>query len=162
MHYALTPRTFLHSHYFATGLRAATGVIGLTLLVLAMSDLPTAMAVCIGALCTSLMDLPGPLRHKFNEMLASVLLGTALTLVISLCAPLPWLLFIVVALVSFLASMMLAFGRRGMPLQFAALFSMTLAMQNILTPMQSLGHAGLFMAGGLAYLWYAIGLSWLL
>jgi len=162
MRYALTPRTFLHSHYFATGLRAATGVIGLTLLVLAMSDLPTAMAVCIGALCTSLMDLPGPLRHKFNEMLASVLLGTALTLVISLCAPLPWLLFIVVALVSFLASMMLAFGRRGMPLQFAALFSMTLAMQNILTPMQSLAHAGLFMAGGLAYLWYATGLSWLL
>jgi uncharacterized membrane protein YccC len=162
MHYALTPRTFLYSHYFSTGLRAATGVIGLTLLVLAVSDLRIAMAVCIGALCTSLMDLPGPLRHKFNEMLASVLLGTALTLVIGLCAPLPWLLFIMVALVSFLASMMLAFGRRGMPLQFAALFSMTLAMQNILTPLQSLAHAGLFMAGGLAYLWYAIGLAWLL
>jgi uncharacterized membrane protein YccC len=162
MHYALTPRTFLYSHYFATGLRAATGVIGLTLLALGVSDLATAMTVCIGALCTSLMDLPGPLRHKFNEMLASVLLGTVLTLLISLCAPLPWLLFIVVALVSFLASMMLAFGRRGMPLQFAALFSMTLAMQNMLTPLQSLAHAGLFMAGGLAYLWYAIGLAWLL
>src|SRR3954467_7312876 len=125
MHYALTPRTFVHSHYFATGLRAATGVIGLTLLALAVSDLRTAMTVCIGALCTSLMDLPGPLRHKFNEMLASVLLGSAVTLLISLCAPVHWLLGVMVAVVSFFASMMVAFGRKGMPLQFAALFAMS-------------------------------------
>jgi hypothetical protein len=71
MHYALAPRTFLFSHYFYTGLRIATGIVGLTYLTYAFADLPTAMAVAIGALCTSLMDLPSPLRHKFNEMLAA-------------------------------------------------------------------------------------------
>ena len=162
MHYALTPRTFLYSHYFSTGLRIATGVIGLTVLTLWISNLPSAMVVCIGALCTSLMDLPSPLRHKFNEMLASVLLGSAVTLIISLCAPVHWLLGIMVAAISFFASMMVAFGRKGLPLQFAALFVMTLAMQNELTPLQALGHAGLFMAGGLAYLWYAIAVAWVL
>ncbi len=56
MHYALNFRTFLFSHYFYTGLRIAIGVIGLTLLVYAVTDLATAMTVSIGALCTSLMD----------------------------------------------------------------------------------------------------------
>ena len=162
MHYALTPRTFLYSHYFSTGLRIATGVLGLTLLTLWATRLEIAMVVCIGALCTSLMDLPGPLRHKFNEMLASVLLGSAVTLVISLCAPVQWLLYIMVAVVSFFASMMVAFGRKGMPLQFAALFAMSLAMQTELRPLQAIGHAGLFMAGGLAYLGYAIAIAWAL
>lgn len=162
MHYALTPRTFLYSHYFSTGLRIATGVLGLTVLTLWATRLDIAMVVCIGALCTSLMDLPSPLRHKFNEMLASVLLGSAVTLAISLCAPVHWLLGIMVALVSFLASMMVAFGRKGMPLQFAALFAMSLAMQTELRPLQALTHAGLFMAGGLAYLCYAIAIAWTL
>jgi hypothetical protein len=49
MHYALDLRTFIFSHYFYTGLRIATGVVGLTMLVLQFSDLPTAMTVCIGA-----------------------------------------------------------------------------------------------------------------
>jgi uncharacterized membrane protein YccC len=162
MHYALTPRTFFYSHYFATGLRIASGVTGLTVLTLAFADLRSAMVVSIGALCTSLMDLPSPLRHKFNEMLASVLLGSLVTLIISLCAPLHWLLGVMVVLVSFFASMMLAFGRKGFPLQFAALFSMTLAMQQATTPLQAVGHAGLFFAGGFAYLWYALAVAWAL
>src|SRR6476646_3775503 len=54
MHYALTPRTFLYSHYFSTGLRIATGVLGLTVLALWATRLEIAMVVCIGALCTSL------------------------------------------------------------------------------------------------------------
>jgi uncharacterized membrane protein YccC len=162
MHYALTPRTFLYSHYFSTGLRIATGVLGLTILTLWATRLDIAMVVCIGALCTSLMDLPSPLRHKFNEMLASVLLGSAVTLAISLCAPFHWLLGIMVAVVSFFASMMVAFGRKGMPLQFAALFAMSLAMQTELRPLQAISHAGLFLAGGLAYLCYAIVIAWVL
>jgi uncharacterized membrane protein YccC len=162
MHYALTPRTFLYSHYFSTGLRTATGVLGLTVLTLWATRLDIAMVVCIGALCTSLMDLPSPLRHKFNEMLASVILGSAVTLLVSLCAPVHWLLGVMVAVVSFFASMMVAFGRKGMPLQFAALFAMSLAMQTELRPLQALGHAALFMAGGLAYLCYAIVIAWAL
>jgi uncharacterized membrane protein YccC len=58
------------------------------------------MAVAIGALCTSLMDLPSPLRHKFNEMLAGVLLCSLVALLVSLCSPVPWLLRTVIVLVS--------------------------------------------------------------
>ncbi len=162
MHYALDLRTFIFSHYFYTGLRIATGVVGLTMLVLQFSDLPTAMTVCIGALSTSLMDLPSSLRHKFNEMLSSVLLCTVVTLIISLCAPFHWLLSFMLVIVTFLASMMVVYGKKAMPLQFAALFVMTLSMENAMNVQQAFFHTGLFLAGGLSYLAYSMTVSWFL
>lgn len=162
MHYALNLRTFIYSHYFYLGLRVAIGLVGLALLVQEISDSTTAMTVCIGALCTTLMDMPSPLRHKFNEMLASVLLCSAVTLLISLCGPVQWLLMTVLVLVSFLASMMVVYGKKSMPLQLAALFIMTMSMEHQMTWQQSFHHAGLFMLGGLIYLAYAMAIAWVL
>ena len=162
MHYALNLRTFIYSHYFYLGLRVAIGLVSLTLLTLEISDSTTAMTVCIGALCTTLMDMPSPLRHKFNEMLASVLLCSAVTLLISLCGPVHWLLLTVLVLVSFLASMMVVYGKKSMPLQLAALFIMTMSMEHQMTWQQSFHHAGLFMLGGLIYLAYAMAIAWVL
>ncbi|GAB3455438.1 FUSC family protein [Massilia terrae] len=162
MHYALAPRTFLFSHYFYTGLRIATGIVGLTWLTYAISDLPTAMAVSIGALCTSLMDLPSPLRHKFNEMLAGVLACSLVALLVSLSSPVPWLLRTVIVLVTFLASMMVVYGRKAMPLQFVALFVMMLSTGAAATPLQALRHGALFFAGGAGYMAYAMVVVWIL
>jgi uncharacterized membrane protein YccC len=162
MHYALAPRTFVFSHYFYTGLRIATGVVGLSCLTYAFADLRTAMAVAMGALCTSLMDMPSPLRHKFNEMLAAVLLCSLVALLISLCSPVPWLLRTVIVLVSFLASMMVVYGRKAMPLQFAALFVMMLSAEEAATPLQALRHGALFLAGGAGYMAYAMAVVWTL
>jgi uncharacterized membrane protein YccC len=162
MHYALAPRTLFFSHYFYTGLRIATGVVGLTGLTYAYADLPTAMAVAMGALCTSLMDLPSPLRHKFNEMLAGVLTCSLVALLVSLCSPLPWLLRTVIVLVSFLASMMTVYGRKAMPLQFVALFVMMLSSGAPATPLQALRHGALFFAGGAGYMTYAMVVVWIL
>jgi uncharacterized membrane protein YccC len=162
MHYALDIRTFIFSHYFYTGVRIATGVVGLTLLVMWGFDLPTAMTVCIGALCTSLMDLPSPLRHKFNEMLASVLLCTLVALIVSLCAPFHWGLRIALVIVTFTASMMVVYGKKSMPLQFAALFIMTLSIESDLTIPEAFRHSALFFCGGMAYLAYSMTVSWFL
>jgi uncharacterized membrane protein YccC len=160
MHYALAPRTLFFSHYFSTGLRIATGVVGLTFLTYAFADLPTAMAVAMGALCTSLMDLPSPLRHKFNEMLAGVLTCSLVALLVSLCSPVQWLLRTVIVLVSFLASMMTVYGRKAMPLQFVALFVMMLSSDDAATPLQALRHGALFFAGGAGYMTYAMIVVW--
>jgi uncharacterized membrane protein YccC len=162
MHYVLAPRTFLFSHYFYTGLRIATGIVGLAYLTYAIAGLPAAMAVAIGALCTSLMDLPSPLRHKFNEMLAGVILCSLVALLVSLCSPVPWLLRTVIVLVSFLASMMVVYGRKAMPLQFVALFVMMLSSEEPATPLQALHHGALFFLGGAGYMSYAMVVVWIL
>ncbi len=160
MHYALAPRTFLFSHYFYTGLRIATGILGLTFLAYAIADLPTAVAVAMGALCTSLMDMPSPLRHKFNEMLAGVLLCSVVALLVSLSSQVGWLLYSVIVLVSFLSSMMVVYGRKAMPLQFAALFVMMLSSETPSTPLQALQHGALFFLGGAGYMAYAMVVVW--
>lgn len=162
MHYALNLRTFFYSHYFSLGLRFAAGLVGVTLITLQFADMAVAMTVCIGALCTALMDMPSPLRHKFNEMSASVLLCSAVTLLISLCAPYHWLLMVTLVLLSFAACMMVVYGRKSMPLQLATLFIMTMSMEHTMTVRQSFIHTGLFTLGAVAYLAYAMGVSWVL
>lgn len=162
MHYALDPRTFFYSHYFHLGLRFGAGLVGVIALAMWLTDTHTAMSIGIGALCTALMDMPSPLRHKFNEMMASVLLCSAVTLLISLCGPYYWLLIAMLVGVSFFASMMVVYGKKSMPLQLATLFIMTMSTEHVLTPAQSFVHAGLFMLGALAYLAYAMGIAWAL
>lgn len=162
MHYALNLRTFFYSHYFYLGLRFAAGLVGVTLITLQFADMAVAMTVCIGALCTALMDMPSPLRHKFNEMSASVLLCSAVTLLISLCAPYHWLLMAMLVLISFAACMMVVYGRKSMPLQLATLFIMTMSMEHTMSVRQSFIHTGLFTLGAVAYLAYAMGVSWVL
>ena len=162
MHYALNPRTFFYSHYFYLGLRFAAGLVGVTLIALQFADMTVAMTVCIGALCTALMDLPSPLRHKFNEMLASVLLCSSVTLLVSLCGPIRWLMLTMLVLISFFACMMVVYGKKSMPLQLATLFIMTMSMEHMMTVRESFVHAGLFTLGSIAYLCYAMAVAWVL
>lgn len=162
MEYAHDPRTFLFSHYIYRGLRSATGVIGLTLIAMQFMDLPSAMVVSVGALCTSLMDLPSPLSHKFNEMLASVLLCTAVTALVALTTPFPRVMPFVLVLVTFLAGMMTVYGNKTMPLQFSMLFVMTLTINEEFVVRKALEHSALFGAGALGYLLYAMTVSWIM
>ncbi|MET0322586.1 MAG: FUSC family membrane protein [Duganella sp.] len=162
MHYALNLRTFFYSHYFYLGLRFAAGLVGITAISLQFTNMATAMTICIGALCTALMDMPSPLRHKFNEMSASVILCSAVTLLISLCAPLHWLLMTMLVLISFMACMMVVYGKKSMPLQLATLFIMTMSMEHSMTVAQSFIHTAWFTLGAVAYLAYAMAISWVL
>lgn len=160
MQYAHDYRSFVFSHYVYRGLRSATGVIGATLIALQFTDLPTAMVVSMGALCTSLMDLPSPLNHKFNEMLASVLLCTGVTLLVALVTPFPRVLPFVLVLVTFLAGMMTVYGNKTLPLQFSTLFVMTLTINEDFVVRKALTHALLFGAGAAAYMAYSMVVSW--
>ncbi|MBB1632846.1 FUSC family protein [Cupriavidus sp. UME77] len=160
MQYAHDARTFVYSHYVYRGLRSATGVIGATLIALQFADLPTAMVVSMGALCTSLMDLPSPFNHKFNEMLASVLLCTAVTLVVAMATPFPRVMPLVLVLVTFMAGMMTVYGNKTLPLQFSALFVMTLTINEDFVVRRALEHSLLFGVGAVAYMAYAMAVSW--
>lgn len=162
MHYALDFRTFLFSHYFYRGLRIACGVIGMTLAAMHHEDITITMTVFLGALCVSLMDLPSPLRHKFNEMAAGLLLCTLVMLSISLCSSIPILMYLMMVIVCFLASMMLIYGKKTISLQFAALLVMTLSMTQELSIAAAFEHTLFFALGGTGYLVYSMIVSYLL
>lgn len=162
MQYAHDIRSFVFSHYAYRGVRTACGVIGLAMLAMTFTDMRTAMVVSIGALCTGQMDLPSPLRHKFNEMLASTVLCTVVTLLVALASGVPWLLPILLVGISFFSGMLTVYGNKTMPLQFAMLFVMALTLIGDFAFRNALTHAMLFAAGGFAYMAYALAVSWLL
>lgn len=163
MHYALNLRTFIYSHYFYLGLRVAVGILGLTLLTMAFTDSITiAMTVGVSAFCTSLMEMPSPLRHKFHEMMAGALLCTVVSLIVSLCGPIPWLMAPVLVVLSFFVGMTMVYGKKSNPLQLASVLIMTLSMVHPLPALEALEHSAIFLAGGLAYVGYAMAVSWVL
>jgi len=159
MDYIHDPRTFLYSHYVSRGVRTATGVIGLTLLALLAMDLQGAMVVSIGALCTSQMDLPSPLRHKFNELLACVLLTTLVTFIVAVATPYA-VLPAVIVVVSFLAGLMAVYGNKTLSLQFAALFVMTLTFTEEFALREALEHTAQFFLGAAGYMAFAMAVAW--
>ncbi|MDB0529085.1 FUSC family protein [Ralstonia solanacearum] len=159
MDYVHDPRTFLYSHYVSRGVRTATGVIGLTLLALLAMDLQGAMVVSIGALCTSQMDLPSPLRHKFNELLACVLLTTLVTFIVAVATPYA-VLPAVIVVVSFLAGLMAVYGNKTLSLQFAALFVMTLTFTEEFALREALEHTAQFFLGAAGYMAFAMAVAW--
>ncbi len=159
MDYVHDPRTFLYSHYVSRGVRTATGVIGLTLLALLAMDLQGAMVVSIGALCTSQMDLPSPLRHKFNELLACVLLTTLVTFIVAVATPYA-VLPAVIVVVSFLAGLMAVYGNKTLSLQFAALFVMTLTFTEEFAFREALEHTAQFFLGAAGYMAFAMAVAW--
>ncbi|MCK4122856.1 FUSC family protein [Ralstonia pseudosolanacearum] len=159
MDYVHDPRTFLYSHYVSRGIRTATGVIGLTLLALLAMDLQGAMVVSIGALCTSQMDLPSPLRHKFNELLACVLLTTLVTFIVAVTTPYA-ILPAVIVVVSFLAGLMAVYGNKTLSLQFAALFVMTLTFTEAFALREALEHTAQFFLGAAGYMAFAMAVAW--
>ena len=107
MDYQTDIKKFLYSHYFFSGTRQAVGVV-LPALVLfwGMDQHLLGIEVASGALCASVVDINGPLRHKHTELLSCTLLGAltvllALTLVLAVTSMAPkWLPMISAVLVS--------------------------------------------------------------
>jgi uncharacterized membrane protein YccC len=162
MHYTLNIRTFLSSHYFYSGMRTCAGVAIIAACAYMMSEATSAITISIGALCTSLLDLASPLKQKFKEMSASAVLSASVALVVSVSAPLPWISEGTILVISFIASMLVAYGKKAMSLQFAMMFIMILSVGNEVTASESALRAGLVLLGGAIYIGYAIVVGWLM
>lgn len=115
MDYIHDSRTFLYSHYISRSIHIATGVIGPTSSALLVMDLRGTMVVSVGTLCTSLVDLPSPLWHKFNEMMTRVPLTTAVTFLVAVVVPYMILPMVIVVMNS-LAGLMVAYNNKTIPL----------------------------------------------
>lgn len=121
-----------------------------------------AMTAFLGALCTSSMDLQSPLRHKFNEMLAGLILCTCTTFAITFSASVPLLMGIIVVSICFLLSMMLVYGKKIISLQLTALLVMATSMRNDFPVSQIYEHTAIFFVGGLIYLLFSMFVCYLL
>ncbi|MDB5870311.1 MAG: protein of unknown function YccS/YhfK, partial [Polaromonas sp.] len=146
------------SHYVANGLSVSLGLVLIMLALFESAGLLAASSAAVGVIITSLPDVPSPRRRKIMQVLPAPLLGTPLFLLVQLTRQDTLLLGCVLTAGTFMAVMMMAWGKRGGPICFALLFSMLFSMAA--PPMASRGevflHTGWFAAGAGLYLLWAV------
>jgi uncharacterized membrane protein YccC len=160
---SLTLVRYIFSHYFYSGLGVACGVLGVAAATYSVSDLTTAVAASTGAMAVSIADVPRAAYLKRQQLLAALVLTTITTLLMLLSDSSYVLQGIVILAISFGAAMLTAYGKESLPVSMAVLIMMAIALG---TPApnvpQILQHTALFALGGIAYLGYALALSFLL
>ena len=146
------------SQYVANGLTVSLGLVLIMLAIFQLAGLAPAATAAVGVMITSLPDLPAPRKRKIMQMLPAPLMGTPLFALVQLVRNDEVLLGVVLVAGTFLAVMMMAWGKRGGPLCFSLLFSMlfSMAAPTAGSIEQIVLHAGWFMAGAALYLLWAV------
>ncbi|GAB2451546.1 membrane protein [Hymenobacter qilianensis] len=147
---------FLFSQDFSDGVRITLAVLLPPLVLGQLGQLETGISLSIGALCISLIDSPGPVKHKRNGMLYGNLAIFLVALLTGFARLSPWTMGLEVLVLSFLFTMFNVYGNRAAALGSAALLIMILNMDRPLTPPQVLTHSLLTLLGGIWYM--ALGL----
>ena len=146
------------SQYVTNGLTVALGLVLIMLALFESAGLAAAASAAVGVIITSLPDVPSPRRRKVMQVLPAPLLGTPLFMLVQLTRQDTLLLGAVLVGGTFLAVMMMAWGKRGGPICFSLLFSMLFSMAA--PPMNSLEqvllHTAWFVAGAVLYLLWAV------
>ncbi|WP_028219145.1 FUSC family protein [Paraburkholderia oxyphila] len=152
MRYSVEIRKFLYSQYFYGGLRIAVGIslpAILCLFVFDKSDL--GFTISTGALGACVVDMPGPLKYKRNEMLACSVIGFLSAYATGLATFSPVALWAAVVPLTFALSLIVVYGNRWPQISFATLFMMVMTLEDHFTPHQALVNALWILLGGLWY-----------
>ncbi|WP_250512627.1 FUSC family membrane protein [Caballeronia sp. INDeC2] len=163
MRYSFEIRKFIYSQYFFGGLRIALGVsLPAVLMLIVFDNRELGFTIATGALGACVVDMPGPLRHKHNEMLACTLIGFLAALATGIATAHPLTLWLTIVPLTFVLSLIVVYGNRWPQISFATLFMMVVTLEEHFTPMQALINASWILLGGLWYTYWATLVSRLL
>lgn len=148
----------LLSQYVLNGLSVSLGFVLIMLALLESAGLAAAASAAVGVITTSLGDVPAPRKRKIMQVLPAPLLSTPLFMLVQLTRHDPWLLGTVLAAGTFLAVMLMAWGKRGGPISFSLLFAMLFSMAAPMTDSleQIIAHTIWFASGSALYLLWAV------
>jgi uncharacterized membrane protein YccC len=163
MRYSFEIRKFIYSQYFFGGLRIALGVsIPAVLMLIVFHNRELGFTIATGALGACVVDMPGPLKYKHNEMLACSAIGFLSALATGIATANPLALWLTVVPLTFVLSLIVVYGNRWPQISFATLFMMVVTLEEHFTPMQALINASWILLGGLWYTYWATLVSHLL
>lgn len=163
MRYSFEIRKFIYSQYFFGGLRCALGIsLPAVLMLTVFHNRELGFTIATGALGACVVDMPGPLKHKHNEMLACTFIGFISALATGMATAHPLTLWLTVVPLTFVLSLIVVYGNRWPQISFATLFMMIVTLEEHFTPMQALINASWILLGGLWYTYWATLVSHLL
>ncbi|CAG4896239.1 FUSC family protein [Paraburkholderia saeva] len=160
MRYSVEIKKFLYSQYFYGGLRIAVGVsLPAVLCLVVFHNRELGFTIATGALGACVVDMPGPLKYKHNEMLACTVIGFLSALATGLATVNPVALWCTVVPLTFVLSLIVVYGNRWPQISFATLFMMIMTLEEHFTPLQALVNASWILLGGLWYTYWATVVS---
>ncbi|WP_341315789.1 FUSC family membrane protein [Paraburkholderia sp. IMGN_8] len=160
MRYSVEIKKFLYSQYFYGGLRIAVGVsLPAVLCLIVFHDRDLGFTIATGALGACVVDMPGPLKYKHNEMLACSVIGFLAALATGLATVNSVALWCTVVPLTFVLSLIVVYGNRWPQISFATLFMMIMTLEEHFTPMQALVNASWILVGGLWYTYWSTFVS---
>jgi hypothetical protein len=144
------------SHYVASGLTVALGLLFISGGVHLWLGTIAASAAATGVIVTAPPDLPGPRRGKFFQMLPAPLIGLPLFFAVQMLHTAPIRLGLLLVPATFMAFLAMAWGKRGIPIAIAVMFSMIFSMAtpapvDMAEAIQRTWHFGL--GAGLYVIW---------
>ncbi|WOI44650.1 FUSC family protein [Acidovorax sp. BLS4] len=149
------------SHYVFNGLSVAFGLLLISAGVHGWLGAAAAASASVGVIVTAPPDLPGPARGKFWQMLPAPLLGVPLFFGVQMLHPSELALGMLIVPASFVAFLAMAWGKRGVPIAVALMFSMVFSMAVPPTPgvdplTAALATTGHFALGAALYVVYSV------
>ena len=146
-------KSFFYSQYFSDGLRISAGILLPSLIFNYLNQFALGITLSLGALCVSVVDIPGPVAHKRNAMavcnlcifVVAVITGFARLNVVALG--------IEVAIFSFIFSMLTVYGTRAAAVGTGSLLMMIFMIEKASAPGEVLGYSLTVTAGAI---WYTL------
>jgi uncharacterized membrane protein (TIGR01666 family) len=149
-------QNFLFSQYLADGIRITLEIVLPTIIYAQFGKINTGVTISIGALCVSISDAPGPVKHKRNGMLYCNIFIFLMALLTALVNNNIFLLGLLIALSSFFFSMFSVYGNRAASIGTAALLVMILRMAHVTDVLNSVTDSILILSGGVWYMLVAL------
>ncbi|MBN9411095.1 MAG: FUSC family protein [Burkholderiales bacterium] len=152
------------SYYVTNGVTVALGLLVISGAVHLWLGAVAAAAAGVGVIVTSPPDLPSPRRAKLRQMLPAPLLGVPLFAGVQLLGSDPLHLGLLLVPATFVAFLFMAWGKRGIPIAIAVMFSMIFSMavpadDDLRSVLRTTGH---FALGALAYVVWSVTMNALL
>lgn len=144
---------FLLSNYFVEGLRVTFGILCPSLIMAHFGMLQYGMTLSLGALCVSIVDSAGPIRHRRNAMLITTALIFIVTIIIGLTNKNDIFIGLLLVSFSFIFSMFLLYGNRAASVGTAVLLVMILSIDDVRPWKEVIFYSLLVLAGSL---WYTL------
>lgn len=147
----------MRGQHFHSGFRIAGGLLVLALGVYWIAGLPVAAAVGTGAICTSVVDMPSPFRHKLRELPAAWALSSLVYLLMGQLHTMPLLLGPGIVALAFLIALGACYGPKAGMVGFSGSFAIIMALGSLRYAEHDLLTQVLyFSAGGAAYTIYGL------
>jgi uncharacterized membrane protein (TIGR01666 family) len=149
-------KSFLFSQHLADGVRITLEIVLPTIVFAQFGEMVTGITISLGALCVSISDAPGPIKHKRNGMLYCNIFIFLMALLTGLANNNMLFLGILIGVSTFFFTMFSIYGNRAASIGTAALLIMILNIRITNNTLHVFNESVLMLCGGIWYMAVAL------